>query len=390
MARGILLGWLVGVSLHAEPSVPLNVYFGNLHAHTSYSDGKGTPAEAYEYARDVAKLDFLAITEHNHLIGGDKATPEQRTVLYSGPDQTALVPTARRMTENGKFVALHGQEFSTMSKGNHVNIFDVDEVLEVPPGEFHTLLEWLKNHPDSTGEAPVFQLNHPALGGPPNKQIGKKEYGRDDFVDDGGWIRNIGGASSLIEVLNGEPLPGMDGDRSPQIMEDFFYRYLQLGFRVAPTGDQDNHRRNWGTATESRTGIIAPALSTKDILEAMRERHVYATEDKNLKLIFRVNGHLCGDILSSPPGNVTIEYSIDDENEREADYTIDVLRGTIGGSLPGVVKSVSVRGNTHSGKIAGLSLDHEGQYLLFRIIQAGEPTDRAWTAPVWVRSSTNK
>src|SRR5437016_828310 len=42
-----------------------HVYFGNLHSHTSYSDGSGLPEEAYKHARD-AGLDFLFITEHNH------------------------------------------------------------------------------------------------------------------------------------------------------------------------------------------------------------------------------------------------------------------------------------------------------------------------------------
>src|SRR5690349_2255667 len=35
------------------------VFFGNLHSHTSYSDGSGTPDQAYKYARDTAKVDFL-------------------------------------------------------------------------------------------------------------------------------------------------------------------------------------------------------------------------------------------------------------------------------------------------------------------------------------------
>ena len=38
------------------------VFFGNLHSHTSYSNGSGTPDEAYHHAREVAHLDFLAIT----------------------------------------------------------------------------------------------------------------------------------------------------------------------------------------------------------------------------------------------------------------------------------------------------------------------------------------
>ena len=50
--------------LLAAPQQP-QVFFGNLHSHTSYSDGSGTPEEAYAHARDVAHLDFLAITEHN-------------------------------------------------------------------------------------------------------------------------------------------------------------------------------------------------------------------------------------------------------------------------------------------------------------------------------------
>lgn len=32
------------------------VFFGNLHSHTSYSDGSGTPLEAFQYARAVRLL----------------------------------------------------------------------------------------------------------------------------------------------------------------------------------------------------------------------------------------------------------------------------------------------------------------------------------------------
>jgi hypothetical protein len=62
---------LITVSIPASKSSSssaqtLNHYFGNLHSHTSFSDGSGTPDEAYKYARDVGDLDFLAVTEHNH------------------------------------------------------------------------------------------------------------------------------------------------------------------------------------------------------------------------------------------------------------------------------------------------------------------------------------
>ncbi len=40
-------------------------YFGLLHSHTSYSDGMGTPDDAYKYAKKTG-LDFFALTDHNH------------------------------------------------------------------------------------------------------------------------------------------------------------------------------------------------------------------------------------------------------------------------------------------------------------------------------------
>lgn len=364
----------------------VDVYFGNLHAHTGVSDGTGTPAQAFAHARDVAKLDFMAITEHNHLMGGDKATIAKRRQLYVTDDATALVPVARRFTEDGKFVAIHGQEFSSMSKGNHVNVFDVDEVinpLDVPNGDFAGLLKWLDAHRDSAGKRAVIQLNHPMLGRP-GKTIEANEYGRDDFGDDAGWVESMGSATSLIELLNGEggPQPG----RSPQVMDKHYLLYLRAGFRVAPVGNQDNHKTDWGESTQTRTGLIAPALTRAALIDAMRARHAYASEDRNLRLIVRVNGRLAGDALDAAPGEVMIAYELRDANEPAATYTIDVFRGTVGGPVAAIAKSVTQSGDTPAGTanvIDGVRLDAK-QYLFVRVKQSGEVVDRAWTAPVWL------
>ena len=53
----------------APPSVqpsPVRAFFGNLHSHTAYTDGRGTPADAYEHGRHMAGLDLLAMTEQNY------------------------------------------------------------------------------------------------------------------------------------------------------------------------------------------------------------------------------------------------------------------------------------------------------------------------------------
>lgn len=49
-----------------------NFYSGNLHTHSNLSDGANSPEEVAAYYRDVMKLDFLAITDHNYF----KAHPE--------------------------------------------------------------------------------------------------------------------------------------------------------------------------------------------------------------------------------------------------------------------------------------------------------------------------
>ena len=67
------------LKLHAEDLV----FFGNLHSHTSYSDGTGTPSQAYKHARDAAKLEFLAITEHNHRLAESGASDDRKDGFHA-------------------------------------------------------------------------------------------------------------------------------------------------------------------------------------------------------------------------------------------------------------------------------------------------------------------
>ena len=49
--------------------------------------------------------------------------------LYNGGSDS-LVATADRMNQDGVFVTLYGQEFSSISKGNHINVFDIPDVID--------------------------------------------------------------------------------------------------------------------------------------------------------------------------------------------------------------------------------------------------------------------
>ena len=105
-----VIGFLAGVLSLALVSTAYgqdNIYFGNLHSHTSYSDGSSTPDKAYKHAKD-AGLDFLAITEHNHSQAGQIATNHS---LYSGTASTSLISRAKQFNgSSAEFVGENGRD----------------------------------------------------------------------------------------------------------------------------------------------------------------------------------------------------------------------------------------------------------------------------------------
>jgi hypothetical protein len=364
---------------------PLKVFFGNLHSHTSYSDGVSTPEVAYAHARDVAGIDFLAITEHNHSQAGRIAVDTQ---LYSGTVSTSVISTANRYNEDGRFVALYGQEFSTISAGNHANVFEVNQVIstvEVPNGEWNKLLDtWLNTHLDSQGQPAIMLLNHPSISGCDNNV----EYGIDDYADVNAWRTALNGHATMMNMVNG---PSHDNVDPGAASEREYLRYLNLGLYIAPTADQDNHRMNWGNAADTRTGVVCSTLTKASILNALRVRNVYASEDKNLKVIGKINGELMGKkfggaAVPSAGTNLQIELQIDDADEPDAIYTIYVYEDKAGGVAEAdVIKQYTRTGN---GTYTLDSIKYTGgdEYFFIKIKQTDDDAvevDRAWLAPVW-------
>lgn len=214
------------------------VYFGLLHAHTLISDGSGTPVEAYRMAREQG-LQFFGITEHNHddsesgakdrkdgvqiatepaLYNGNNAVNVTRRWTVNGVERTqqvSVVPLLRaaRDETTANFVALYGQEFSTISSSNHLNVFGIDQVLTIANGDVSSLLDHLK----SQNPKPVVQLNHPDVATDlfykGNQQATKKKMFNDYGIDAGDLglhfkdlVIALDPYAHLIEVLSGPAL----------------------------------------------------------------------------------------------------------------------------------------------------------------------------------------
>jgi hypothetical protein len=371
-----------------------DVRFGNLHAHTSYSDGSGTPDEAYKMACDTG-LDFFAITEHNHNKGDGKGDRRDgrmiatQPALYSGTN-SSLLETANRLNKPGRCVTLYGQEFSTISSGNHMNIFDVSKVIDAPNGQFDKLVEWLDANPDSRGVKALAQFNHPETG-----KEAERDYGRDDFGDggDANWVQAMAPYVSLIEVLNA-PALRRGTDQRTTSRESLYFRYLNLGFHLAPSVGQDNHYKNWGVSTDARVAAITSDFTRNGIIDALRSRHAYASEDKNLRVIFKAGSAMQGDIIAPPAlgSELALTLEIKDDDEPQATYRVDLFKDVPGGKpVSAPFETYRFAGNQLTPvSLEGIRFESAGEYVLLRITQYSDADDehveedRLWTAPIWL------
>ncbi len=235
----------------------MQIYFGDLHSHTGYSDGQGTPAEAYAAAK-ANGLDFFALTEHGFML-----TPaEWQDIL----DQ------ANAVTVEGEFVALRGFEF-TQAAG-HIDVFGSDSYITRDDPNYNSLAKfyaWLAAQPTAIG-----QFNHPY----PNSNFNNFAYNA--VVDQ---------KISLRELST----------------PDQFFLSLDSGWHLGALRNSDTHRANWGCCVSM--GLVAPNLTRKDVLAAMRAGRTFfvSPNDTNLAVMLQANGAWMG---STVPRTATLDFTI--------------------------------------------------------------------------------
>jgi len=250
----------------------LNAYRGQVHCHTADSDGTGTPADAYEYAKNEGGVDFFAVTDHSHYV--DKAKYD------------ALVKTADRLNVPGKFAAIYGWEMTWNNScgfWGHTNVLNTrDYVQNMNNMNEPQLFEWLKKRPES-----VAMFNHPGYAWGNFDEFAHK-------TDDADKVH------CLSEI------------KSPAY--DFEYMHLLAkGWHAAPVSNEDNHGANWTTATPSDGYVLAPALTRENVIDAFRARRTYVSSDKTLKLVYKVNGEWLGSHLNNPD-KLRFEISLSTES----------------------------------------------------------------------------
>ncbi len=353
-------------------STTYNFYFGNLHSHVSELSSEpnitqSTFEEAFTYAMTKGGLDFMAITIHNH-----QAEPGAYQKLLS-------VTKDPKYYKPGKFVPIAGQEFSSMSKGNHINIFEADAWInpdDVPNGEFKKFYEtWLPKHKT---QYTSMQFNHPASVS--FTGYSHQEYGMDDYGDDIQKLRKATESmASTIEIIATKSHD--DSTNKPHVDENktrvgAFLFALNEGWHLAPTANQDNHRKNWGTSTSSRTACLAKELTKEAILEAIKSSRCYATEDENMKVTFLAGNQWMGSVVDV--NEITgLSIKVEDDGEPQATYTVKLYMDQIGREKL-TMNSKSVKTYTLKNKeevVYPIDKPEPDTYYFLRVTQSKNPGD---------------
>jgi len=297
LARGFIADSLTGKVYQ--------VYYGQLHSHTSDSDGTGTPAEAYAYARDKAYLDFFSVADHcSYPYDPDDPLNPYGNDGLTVEEYNNLQKVANKFNDPGKFVTFWGFEWTSddtswggpatlLGKGHLtiINSPDHCEADEPPTNDLNGLVAWMS---DPSRQGCIAFFNHPGQYGTDfdeflfdysDQFVGMELWNRDDDYYSPGWYSNYNGSGSWYDDALGK------------------------GWYIGAAGSGDNHNRDWGTLTEWRMAVLAERKTRESIFAAMKARRFYSARDKNLVLSFTGDGAQMGSRIAGGRLDVVIDAS---------------------------------------------------------------------------------
>jgi hypothetical protein len=225
-------------------------YRGDLHVHTAHSDGsclsrsqKKIPCPVFRSLQSAAdaKLDFVAITDHN-------ATSQFQALRELQPyfDDLLLIP---------------GREVTTF-KG-HANLFGVVDPVEFQIGTPYapTLATVLDQ---AHGLGGLVSINHPSL---PSGEV---------CMGCGWTAQTPWEAIDAVEVINGGSVRSAMGQVETLSGIGFWQKQLDAGLAMTAIGGSDNHDPDRpvdeaGSVGQPTTLVYAQALSQSQILDAIRK-----------------------------------------------------------------------------------------------------------------------
>lgn len=367
--RCLFLLLAVSSSFRSLNAQEYHCYFGNIHAHSSYSDGNKdsisshvmTPAQCFQFAKKSEHFDFLGISEHNH------GQAKMHLVNYAKG-----IAAASAANEDGRFVCMYGMEYGVIKNGGHIIIYGMDKLIGWEPGNYDIfsaksdyphLFQLLAANPS------VFAtLAHPAV----------TDYG--DLLSksyDAATDKAVVG----IAISSGPAFSTAEDYSNASAINYYSYykRLLALGYQVGPTMDHDNHNTTFGRMSHTRTVVLSTMLVRDSIMAAYHANRFYASEDWNTQVNFTINGKPMGSRLANTAGiHIAVKVKDPDQDDQVKSFKIWYGR-------PGSDNNATVFRQVNGQQ--ELQIDqplqaNDSWYYFVEITQ--KDGDRIVTSPIWV------
>ena len=355
------------------------LYFGQLHSHTTYSDGSGSLDAALDYVAglpDEANVDFVAFTDHsNYFDKSGEANPEG--ALYDMSLATAYSQENWKSYKDAvaafnatqfDVVAIAGFEMTWSGGPGHMNTFN-------SPGIVSRNNSTLNNKTSDAGMKAYYALLSQPEGASTISQFNHPGSTFGTFSDFAYYDAVIDSRIFLVEVGNGEGQIGAGGYYPSY---EYYTMALDKGWHVAPTNNQDNHKGKWGNANDARDVIITDDFSEQGIYEAMRAMRMYATEDKNLEITYTVNDMPLGSCIDVPD-KLNINVTVNDPDASDSISKVEVIVNS--------GKTAYTWNDPAELASGALSVELDPDYSYYYIRVTEGDGDLAVTAPVWVGES---
>lgn len=355
-----------------EPSPPdLHPYVGEMHGHTNLSDGQVDIDTYFKNLRDIAKLDFAVLSDHDH--GG-----VGKSELWMGsPSKWDIIrEKVKEYRVAGRFTTILAYERDSYPFYNNLVIYfendDADLIRGCLDGEMtETELRALLSRDDC-----VF-APHDTYSLTSGADFTSLPF---DLMPPFMEIISRGDAAEYMGNPCGEPSVAIEGG--------YFQDALRRGVHMGVIGGSDDHRGFGGQVTDvyrdhakypGVTGVWAEENTHKAIFDALKAKRTYAfmrgplDGDMNgrMEIDFRINDHWMGE-------QITLPTDVDLSVYWSAKSDVPVKRVT-------VVKNC--RNYVMMAKSAGFFFDYKQEQATDIYYLRVELTDGrfGWTSPISVK-----
>lgn len=237
----------------AETVNAKNFYKGNLHTHTSRTDGDSSPSTVLKWYRSNG-YSFVAITDHDKFTATPKGIRTNEFITLPGVEITGLA-----RVKGGQSLPVHVNALCVNKE--LVGIRDHKPVSDILRANLNL----------SRDSGAVTMLNHP------NFYWAIKPS---DLLAADGF--------EMLEIASGHPLVNERGNASNPSAEELWDSYMTKVHRVFGVAVDDSHHFKEFKADKANPGRAwiqawAPELSQEAICNALRNGHFYSSKGAKIR-----------------------------------------------------------------------------------------------------------